>query len=550
MNKKFFTFLTTAALLLTNATPFAATENSDEIEYFHPSDSVLTSAVVVSEDNASAYSWGNNDDLTVNVSINSDINQEISSFEITDVNGIGNESVIAQDGQSVEISGLAENELYVFESVLVSENTSSSVRGGIEIVEDEQGELVAVTDIYDFSDLEMIAAYDSAGIMPLSSGSVTLYTETNDTGSFDYNLHEYAIMKGIIHSQNDMDSYKMVVDNSGIVDFKLLVPENSGINLMMTIYKYNSGTYTTIGRSANSGTSDEFFRIANASAGDIYRIQIDTVSGSSGNYYLQFENNPAKAWFPQAVGKISSTYYWNTNNLDNLYYNNNDSNVFTNNQSGGTDKMSSGCSMAAYAMVLANMNAQTTTEKYDFRLTNETSPIVQYYKGKLSPDPYTVFLVNNDIDGTLEYRNSKYYLSTNNTYTMSAAWNNIATRFGVEVGDKITLNEVPDDDLLSGNYDVSIDSYSGMIDKLNVLYNINPSYYDHGVLMRFVLKETNNLIHGHTIVVTIESGTYKVYDPGQSANTEYCGKDIQLYFSQNPKGYTYENIWWIRGIKY
>ena len=524
MNKKFFTFLTTAALLLTNATPFAATENSDEIEYFHPSDSVLTSAVVVSEDNASAYSWGNNDDLTVNVSINSDINQEISSFEITDVNGIGNESVIAQDGQSVEISGLAENELYVFESVLVSENTSSSVRGGIEIVEDEQGELVAVTDVYDFSDLETVASYDAAGIMPLSSGSVTLYYESNDTGSTYYSLHEYGIMRGIVHSQNDYDYYNFTVVNSGIVDFKLLVPEGSGMNLTMTILKNNSGTYTQVNSSANSGTSDEFCRIANATAGDVYRVRIDAVSGSSGNYYLQVENNPAKSWFPQAEGTVSSTYYWNTNNLDSLYYNNS-STQFSDNNSKGTDGMASGCSISAFAMVLANMGAKTSSTKYDFRLSNYSKEgQMQYLIGNLTPDPYIVFLANNGASGNnITYSNGIYTLHST-SYTMSAVWETIASAFGKSV------SRYPS----STYYNSTVDNYTELKAELDA---VDSSYFANGVIMRFST---------HTVVVTKESGGYKVYDPGQTSTT-FCGMNLETYLG-GQSNYSYDDLLWIRVV--
>ncbi len=405
--------------------------------------------------------------------------------------------------------------------------------------------VVAVTDVYDFSELE--AAANNNGASPRSNGSATLQYETSDTtATAPITLVNGSIVRGQLHSTGDYDYYLFTADRNGTIDFKLLVPETYGTYYNIRIYKKVSNYYTSVGGSVNGGTVDEYCRIANVSYGDIYRIEIyPTTSGlTTSYYYLQVENRDSKAWFPQSMGKIitSTIYYWNTNKLTRLSYYDDlteDPIDFTDEKSGGEDGMSVACALSASAMIFSNMGAKTSNGLYDFRLTDEVADsylpgtILQTYSDWLTPDPYIAFLVNNNLTGNEVYctysdnngdgipQAEEYsYLIIGSGYTMGVnSWQSLAEKFG--------KSEV--------QYASFAKTQSGFETALENAYLTYPLSSDYGVLV-FMQTGTRT----HYIVVTKENGEYIVYDPGQKT---FYNKELSSYMGAT---YNFDDIEWFR----
>lgn len=543
ISKKVITaFLSLAICITMSCFPLTAATDGSEVEYCHLANSVLTSEIVSSEgldsqNGISKSDYINGKTFSVDMALNgSAADGVVESFSVADTDGKSLSSQISKAQNSVSIDSLVPETPYVFESVVNTAEGETYLRGSVEAIYDVDDVLIAHTSVFDFTELVNAANSVSSNNLK-SSGSVSLDNESPDsTSTTPRTIAINQITRGIIHSTNDEDYYSFTVVNSGIMDVKLLVPDNSGMNLVLRVYRLTSGNVLTlVGTSANSGTTDEFVRVNNVVAGNVYIIKVPSVSGTvNSSYYLQIENRAAKAWFPQAKGNVgTANYYWNTNKLDTLYYYDEDSayKQFTDNASEGEDGMTKGCSMAAVAMVLANMGAQTSDTTYDFRLSNYSyDGSVQYYSGYLSPDPYIVFLRNNNQTGSGITYSSGTYTLPGTGYTMSAYWATIATRFGKTITTYSATN------------------LSGYSDLTAILNTIPSTALSNGVLLRFST---------HTIVITKENGSYYVYDPGR-ANTSYCGMELSYYMANNNKDistttpptvkYTYSDILWIRTL--
>ena len=157
-------------------------------------------------------------------------------------------------------------------------------------------------------------------------------------------------------------------------------------------------------------------------------------------------------------------------------------------------------------------------------VSNQGLSGLEYYYNTLAPDPYVLFLANNNLSGLVTYSSNTYRFinSDNQTYTMYGNWANIiAPAFGV------TYSKLPTG---YGNYYNFSEStgYNSLISELN---SIDEEIITNGVMLNFT---------SHAVVVVKEGTSYFVYDPGQ-ADT-YYNYPLADYFNSSSISYDYTDI--------
>jgi len=284
MKKKILSMFLAAAMTVSITTSIYAAGETETTEHIQLTDKIFNTTVV-SENNGGTSTYGLNNEPTYTVNLElTDGTEEIEDFTITDTEGQSISSQISNTKNSVQISGLVLDELYIFNSTV----DGTAIRGAVETLIDNDT-VVAVTDVYDFSELE--AAERSANQRGL--GSITWITENNDYSDSRIGLLQTRrIIQGIVHSTTDRDVMQYTAEHTGYADFKLLVPETmknpdeNGAQPNITLSIYNSAN-SRIGRSANSGTTDEYCRCF-VTQGEVYTVYIDIINGIVGqNYYFQ-----------------------------------------------------------------------------------------------------------------------------------------------------------------------------------------------------------------------------------------------------------------------
>lgn len=228
-----------------------------------------------------------------------------------------------------------------------------------------------------------------------------------------------------------------------------------------------------------------------------------------------FEKCPT--FYSQKANPINSTNYWNTNQLDTLYFPNSSSDYSSHPffKSSSNDLMNEGCALVAYAMILDNLGV--TTSAYDFRKPNKgiTTQIA---------DPYFVTLASTNLRSTIpDYTNGTYSYS----YTadpMSSDKDNIKTAYNVDIDDHTII------------IDQTISEKRAYANNIIEALNDSPG----GVWVFF--KRPNNKTHAIVFTKYIGNGNetnpenyFIVYDPAADDLTKGSG----VIFSQCA---TYDDI--------
>lgn len=304
------------------------------------------------------------------------------------------------------------------------------------------------------------------------------------------------------------------------MNFLLRVPNYSGTNLDLYVYRYIPATGTSVLLSSSTNTSYTDERcVVSVTSGYYYYMKITTISGSTGNSYNATTSiTPSKAWFPQSKGSTSDgTFIWNTNKLDELYKLEvqpiqNDDLPFVTSIYSNPCVMSSGCVIASFAMVLANMQAETYSNMYDFRITPSWSDY--NYVGRLSPDPFVTFLINNTLSGsTITYSN-----------TYSRFYNNYSSAWSPRVSSYSTLTSYfvkPTGSTFSTtSHNISVSNYNDLISLIGSSLSSRPQ----GIIL---------VGSDHALVVTYEDGSYYVYDSWSNNKSARYRKLLSTYITSS-----------------
>ncbi len=257
-----------AAMTVSITTSVSAAGETETTEHIKLTDKIFNTTVV-SENNGVTSTYGLNNEPTYTVNLElTDGTEEIEYFTITDTEGQSISSQLSNTNNSVQISGLVLDELYIFNSTV----DGTPIRGAVETLMDGDT-VVAVTDVYDFLELESAANNNVAS--PRSNGSAYLVTEGDDsTSSRVLAINKTMILRGTVHAAYDYDYYRFTADKSGIVDVKLLVPDIQGLNLVLFVGRYGSEGALEYQNVNNLHTSDEFFRIENVLEGEVLIIVV------------------------------------------------------------------------------------------------------------------------------------------------------------------------------------------------------------------------------------------------------------------------------------
>lgn len=231
----------------------------------------------------------------------------------------------------------------------------------------------------------------------------------------------------------------------------------------------------------------------------------------------QWNLEKCPTFYSQKANPINSTNYWNTNQLDTLYFPNSSSDYSSHPffKSSSNDLMNEGCALVAYAMILDNLGV--TTSAYDFRKPNKgiTTQIA---------DPYFVTLASTNLRSTIpDYTNGTYSYS----YTedpMSSDKDNIKTAYNVDIDDHTII------------IDQTISEKRAYANNIIEALNDSPG----GVWVFF--KRPNNKTHAIVFTKYIGNGNetnpenyFIVYDPAADDLTKGSG----VIFSQCA---TYDDI--------
>ncbi len=239
------------------------------------------------------------------------------------------------------------------------------------------------------------------------SNAMVSETEDNGTMAAADEMSLGAMAQGCMTSTSDHDYYKFttISGQSGYVDIRMHNPdlysyvgpdlEEGFVTDYDLVVRNSSGTI--IGSSYNrEGVADEYVRISVSENTTYY---IETVcyreNGSNETYIIETNYDQTFTWYTQMTSYCTSPgeyYTWNSHNLDKMFFPQTDAEYaalpFINNSSIYNHQMSTGCNIAAVAMVLRNMNA--TMQGRDIRMDDYESG----YIGTLIADPYSVVLAN------------------------------------------------------------------------------------------------------------------------------------------------------------
>lgn len=132
-----------------------------------------------------------------------------------------------------------------------------------------------------------------------------------------------------------------------------------------------------------------------------------------------FEKCPT--FYSQDIGTINGHQYWDTTNLNNLYFTSySTTKMFLANDS-SSDIMRSGCVMSSFAMVLDNLNIKTSEPHIDFRVSMTNS-------NYLIPDPFTCTMANTAWK-QITYDGTKYVASGYSSNPVLTIWGTISSNF-------------------------------------------------------------------------------------------------------------------------
>lgn len=241
-----------------------------------------------------------------------------------------------------------------------------------------------------------------------SPKSVKMYEQssTHNTMSSAQQIYQDYTLYGTISSSGENDYYVVTFGVAGKVNFWLgNIP--SGCNY--DLYIYNSYG-NKVAQSTNSSNSQEIVNQWSVSANSTYYIRVVGVSGSSTSYY-----HLRCKWYPSAgfkyycnVSPSGSVGGFPTANISQLVTNPNSYSLYSR-------LTTAGCQITSYAMVLKNLNKNTTASHYN--------PQTQNYS-IMSADPVTVM-----------FANMLFPVPVNNTVSyaedpVSAYRNRIASAFG------------------------------------------------------------------------------------------------------------------------
>jgi len=247
--------------------------------------------------------------------------------------------------------------------------------------------------------------------------------EPNNSFSAATTIGNNSTINANIHNSSDQDYYKFTLTSRSNFTLSLSnIPSGTDYDVQL----YNS-SQTVIASSTNGGNSSEYIS-ATLEAGT-YFIRVYPYTGySNSNYRLQITSTsvaPTKGqWYSQIEPTQSGSNSWDDTNLDKLFFPNmgstssartpfewnkwnqgNYSQIDPQAYDSGHMNMW-GCVITSFAMVLKNLNATTTTQRYDFRTGTTSNQIA---------DPFTVTLANIQYP-SITSRNGRYEVTS---YTSS-----------------------------------------------------------------------------------------------------------------------------------
>ena len=466
--------------------------------------------------------------VPVKININSTERNTVSgNFKISERTNDGQISVTTLSAETSDtVNGVKIGKVYLLEAKVPNESgTESTYIGtfGIDITETYNlySDMTVIDITEDLEYQNEVFADKNRLIAEISA--IQELSEASDLNLADIDENGYIFN---VNSGED-DFYKITSDVDGFVDIVLYTPDEDG-DLDLVISKYNENTEVenlNVYAESSSDTQFEYIRFY-AQEGEEYIINVQSESTVAVPYAVSTSTYASPVWFPQWSTSSSGVTYWDETYMSNTYFTvwNSIKKIYepkffldpTGNSTGITSSM---CVLHCFAMT-AYVKNKTTSNIFDIRKYSEGT--VTGTKTTVMPDPYTVFLANNDFDGTeLVYSNGNYSSSINATPYLAGS---LYSKFNMPYNAAIEVSNVGTD------IDVDGDGKFNYNELVSLLQDII-SYSPEGINLVFKAGSGE-----HTISVRLVNGYIRIFDPGRpsggSSDTRfYYNVPINSYFN-------------------